>query len=144
MKTKTTLRISILIFMLLLSGVAMGQGTTWEEYQYVTKGMKDQASKGLDLEKKGYRVDTGTSCTFGSYAFTFDYLVRESTNKVACTIMVINGTQTRSPGMFCLPSPNTANDVYSAAFEGIFKYFKLTDRAVLVQALHYIYNVEKY
>ncbi len=146
MKTKKTLLINFFFCMLLLSGVAMGQssGTTWEEYNYVVKGMKDQAAKGLDVEKKGYRVEDGTGVVLGTYAFTFDYLVRTNTNKVACTIMVISGTQTRSPGMFCLPAPNTANDVYSAAFEGIFKYFKMSDRAVLVQALHHIYNVEKF
>lgn len=62
-------------------------GTTLEEYNYMTKGYKIQISSGLDV-KKGYRIDDVTSYATALYDFNFKSLVREKDGVSAGLILV--------------------------------------------------------
>lgn len=62
-------------------------GTTLEEYNYMTKGYKIQISSGLDV-KKGYRIDDVTNYATSLYDFNFKSLVREKDGVSAGLILV--------------------------------------------------------
>lgn len=62
-------------------------GTTLEEYNYMTKGYKIQISSGLDM-KKGYVIENITKYSTSAYDFDFKNLLRETTKTSAGIILV--------------------------------------------------------
>lgn len=85
----------ITLLLLLFVSVSYSQdnpnGTTLQEYNYMTKGYKIQLDSGLD-EKKGYHVTDIETVTSGSYIFNFKNLVRLSTGDSAGIIVVATST----------------------------------------------------
>nr|WP_314896773.1 hypothetical protein [uncultured Flavobacterium sp.] len=62
-------------------------GTTLEEYNYMTKGYKVQISSGLDM-KQGYKVEDIIVLKNSDYAFNFKNLVRTVDNSSAGVIVI--------------------------------------------------------
>lgn len=61
---------------LLLSKISFSQ-TTWDEYNYCTKGFKTQIESGLDLTKKGYEITS-----LGEQKFTYNGYDNYSSAKI--------------------------------------------------------------
>ena len=69
---KTFFTLSIL----LLSKISFSQ-TTWDEYNYCTKGFKTQIESGLDLTKKGYEITS-----IGEQKYTYNGFDNFSSAKI--------------------------------------------------------------
>ncbi len=101
---------------LLCISTSFGQGTTLEEYNYITKGYKIQTESGLDM-KKGYTLtDLGT---WGlSYAedvqrkTEFKALTRDGENLPCAIMMIYKKTPTGSTFYFCIPNESASADIW--------------------------------
>jgi hypothetical protein len=82
-------KITLLLIMLTAFCYAQDKpdGTTLEEYNYMTKGYKIQISSGLDV-KRGYRIDDVTNYPTPLYDFKFKSLVREKDGVSAGLILI--------------------------------------------------------
>lgn len=81
----------IILSLLLLASISSycqdkPNGTTLEEYNYMTKGYQIQISSGLDV-KKGYRIEDLYSFDANPYNFVFKAFVRDN-NTLAGIILV--------------------------------------------------------
>ena len=129
------------MFLLLFAGSCMyaQDGTTWEEYNYIKKGIAVQAANGLDIEKKGYKVESYTSFKAGPFSFTFDNLRRTTqNNQLAATIVAVAGTTYRKPALFCLPNLTAPADVQEQCLKDITGYFRGQER-YLIEVLMRMY-----
>lgn len=81
-------KITMLLIMLSVAiyGQDKPEGTSQEEYNYMTKGYQIQLSSGLDV-KKGYRIEDLYIFNADQYNFKFKAFVRDN-NTLAGIIMV--------------------------------------------------------
>lgn len=78
--------------------------TTQEEYNYVTKGYKIQLESGLDT-KKGYVIkDIAFDKINPSYSFEFKFLIRESTQEIACIMVIAKSITWGNTYYLCIPN----------------------------------------
>nr|WP_315160314.1 hypothetical protein [uncultured Flavobacterium sp.] len=82
-------------------------GTTLEEYNYMTKGYQIQISSGLD-EKKGYHVSDIETLTIGAYVFEFKNLIRIATGDSAGIILISKSTLWGNVYYNCIPIDNSS------------------------------------
>jgi hypothetical protein len=81
-------------------------GTTLEEYNYMTKGYKIQLSSGLDV-KKGYRIDDVTSYPTALYDFKFQSFVREKDGVSAGLILIATSKMWSNVYYLAIPIDNS-------------------------------------
>jgi hypothetical protein len=62
-------------------------GTSIDEYNYMTKGYRIQKSSGLDM-KRGYELSNIQDITKGSYSFSFNSLIRSEKNELAGILII--------------------------------------------------------
>ncbi|MDI5888742.1 hypothetical protein [Flavobacterium yafengii] len=62
-------------------------GTTLEEYNYMTKGYKIQVSSGLDV-KKGYVITDLVTNNFDTYTFDYKTFIRQKDGTLAGIILI--------------------------------------------------------
>lgn len=90
--------------------------TTWEEYNYATKGYKDAIEKGEDI-KKGYRVQDimNKRINWQNNEYTTAWLkalYRTATNKIAAYIVVYQLRDKRdNREYFCIPNPDSEQSI---------------------------------
>ncbi|MFV5699001.1 hypothetical protein ACM55H_11595 [Flavobacterium sp. ZT3R17] len=82
-------KITLLLFMFTAFSYAQDKpnGTTLEEYNYMTKGYKIQISSGLDV-KKGYVINDLVRRDTGQYVFDFKTFHRSKNGTLAGIILV--------------------------------------------------------
>lgn len=101
---------------------ARAQGTTEEEYNYLTKGYAIQVSSGLDM-KKGYTLkDQGAwSTTSGSIerTTTFKALYRDGQTKPCAMLMIYRRLDTNLVAYYCIPSPDADNALWQRMFSQV-------------------------
>lgn len=93
----------------------MPAGTTQEEYNYATKGLKIQRSTGLDT-KAGYVLTNPTSMRVGSFTVTLEDLIRSASGAVACTVLQVSDYPATAQGetaYFCIPNPGSGGEIWS-------------------------------
>lgn len=117
MKTRT-LFLSAILF--LLSIYSFGQGTTLEEYNYLTKGYKIQLESGLDM-KKGYYFKDVISLPLQFTGFqrvtTFKHLFREGESIPCATLMIFKRTDTNYESYVCIPHIKSDEAMWKKSFE---------------------------
>ena len=64
-------------------------GTSLEEYNYMTKGFQIQKSSGLDM-KNGYNLNNIANITKGNYSFSFNALIRTEKKELAGILIIAN------------------------------------------------------
>lgn len=79
--------------------------TTQEEYNYLTKGYREQISKGLDL-KKGYQFEN--LLVYKSGRYTFDFKVFLTDEKLSSIYVSVNSEGTFGNNVYdiCIPFDN--------------------------------------
>ena len=93
-----------LIFPLLIQAQ---DGTTLEEYRYLTKGFAYQIEMGLDTKKEGYTLQT-LYTTKNDVEFVG--LIENATQNLKGMSAILN-PKMQQPTFICLPSPSTPNDI---------------------------------
>lgn len=111
----------ILVSLLVMTiALKMNAQTTIEEYNYVTKGYKDQIEKGLDM-KKGYKIwDLGFSNTQDRKT-ELKMLVRikDTLNPVAAYMIIYQlGNSTKE--YICVPHPRSDKEVMTAYWNTLY------------------------
>lgn len=93
----------------------MPAGTTQEEYNYATKGLKIQRATGLDT-KAGYVLTNPTSLRVGSFTVTLEDLIRSTSGTVACTVLQVSDYPATAEGgtaYFCIPNPGSSGEIWA-------------------------------
>jgi len=93
----------------------MPAGTTQEEYNYATKGLKIQRATGLDT-KAGYVLTNPTSMHVGSFTVTLEDLLRSASGTVACTVLQVSDYPATAQGgtaYFCIPNPGSGGEIWA-------------------------------
>ncbi|MFK7808808.1 MAG: hypothetical protein AB8F74_13475 [Saprospiraceae bacterium] len=102
---------NIFLSLLLIPVVAMAQdGTTLEEYRYLTKGYAYQQSMGLDASKEGYVIKPLAAPTAET---EFIGLYKNGFTKVQAVLLVLQ-RDTETPIYVCIPNkaaPKTVKDL---------------------------------
>lgn len=112
----------LLASLVALNAVALAQGTTEEEFNYLTKGYAIQLSSGLDM-KKGYTLtdmgkwplDYGNSV---QRTTSFKGLYREGSTK-PCAILMIYKKPDGTPAYYCIPSLDADGELWARTFRSI-------------------------
>jgi len=134
MKTK---KLILLLFILLIgcSSDLLFSQTTQEEYNYLTKGYKDQIEKGQDM-KKGYKIsDLGTWNTESGKEkreCEFKGLYRTGQTKPCAILMIFRRTDIPQGANFyiCIPSINATPEIWDQTLDFINKNFQGNDMAM--------------
>lgn len=80
-------------------------GTTLEEYNYLTKGLKDAIDKGLDL-KQGYELQDFYTHNEQFYSFNFSLFVDIKTKKTKCILVIADSKVWGNRYYLCIPHDN--------------------------------------
>lgn len=95
----------ILLLLFVSTSVFSQSGTSIDEYNYLTKGLKLQSESGLDT-KKGYRMDLIYTREFNNYKFEIsNFVLVESSDLRAISIKVFSPI-TKKTYYVCLPLNN--------------------------------------
>lgn len=119
-----TVRLFLTGAFILASIASFCQGTTQEEYNYITKGYKVQLESGLDM-KKGYffKELNGGKTTKGSEKrqCEFKALYRENSNKPCAILMVYKRTDISNGAEYylCIPSVHSSDEIWDLAFKDL-------------------------
>ncbi len=108
-----------------ISSFAQGEveGTTEEEFRYITKGYKIQQESGLDMKRGYFFRDLGskgisqTRNEITSYKkVELQVLYREANPEYPCAIMMIVKKGVKGQDEFkeyyCIPNPNSSNEIW--------------------------------
>lgn len=100
---------------------AAAQGTTEEEYNYLTKGYAIQISSGLDM-KKGYTLRQAGSwpVNYGggvARSAEFAALLREGQTKPCAILMIYKRSDTGLTTYYCIPSLDADNALWQRTLE---------------------------
>lgn len=119
---------------LMVCTITFAQGTTQEEYNYVTKGYKIQQESGLDM-KKGYsiknypvKIDGVVSSSNGFRTETQKILVqsaglyREAEPKPCAIIITYQNFNKNSVEYFCIPTFNAPYVLWEAHYQRMREY----------------------
>lgn len=101
----------ILMLLLLIPAFTMSQenSTTEDEYTYLTEGIKEQFSKGLNVEKTGYSLDKffEKTSTSGKVNFVFSKFIDKNGNIKAISIIMKSENAGPKDGIYyCYPINN--------------------------------------
>lgn len=109
-------RVLALVFFLLASACLLNAQTSWDEYNYCTKGYKDVVEKGLN-EKAGYKVEdvisNTVSATDGTQRKIAVKVLKRENGRVAAYI-VIYRLREEARQYYCIPSPSSALEIKTA------------------------------
>lgn len=123
---KKLLSILILSFFVKFS---FAQGTTQEEYNYITKGYKVQIESGLDM-KKGYSLtDMGSwSLTSGNEKRVCEFkgLIRGNETSPSAVMMIYKRTDIPNGAVYyiCIPSYDASSEIWKQTLDFINSTFK--------------------
>jgi hypothetical protein len=95
---------------MIFTPILKGQ-TTLEEYNYVTKGYKNQIESGLDM-KKGYEfanIDT-VSTRIATAEMKILYRIKDSKKEIAAYLIIYRRTG-RTTEYICVPNPKSDNEI---------------------------------
>ncbi len=105
-------RLFLFIAIACFASFAKAQGTTQEEYNYVSKGYKIQVESGLDM-KKGYKiVETERMLDDVQVKFLF----RESDQTLAATIIVWHAKFFNKDYYVCLPNSKASKELWQSFY----------------------------
>ena len=112
-----------LVALLSVTTASRAQGTTEEEYNYLTKGYAIQLSSGLDM-KKGYTLqDMGKwPRDYGNNVqrvTSFKGLVRDGEAKPCALLMIYKRTDTGSTAYYCIPSMDADQELWTRMFRDL-------------------------
>lgn len=136
MKKTILLFALILITNLSFSQTTENNGTTLEEYNYMTKGFKIQQSSGLDM-KKGYSFNNIDNITRGNYSFSFNSLIRTNENQLAGILIIANSQVSGRTYYLGMPINNPALQRH---FENDIRNWDESMTTGFAQALSEIYS----
>jgi len=135
----------------LANGAFSEQGTTQEEYNYITKGYKIQIESGLDM-KQGYvlvdvpmfyngSISNTATKTDKNITRTFEFkkLIRTKNNQV-CALMIIYSRSGQANNYICIPMKNSSQDVWDVAVKDLDKYSDEVYRAITWALVKFISN----
>ena len=113
---------SVVLVLMMLSSEGRAQ-TTFEEYNYVTKGYRVQIESGLDM-KKGYTfADINSyrlSYTTGGFRETeFKALFKEEGKKPAAILCIFTSSTYPSKEYICIPQPNSPRELWDSTYSKI-------------------------
>lgn len=77
--------------------------TTEEEYNFLTKGYKNQLDYGGDM-KKGYSLIDYKLLTISNYTFNFKKLIRSESNQLAAILVIADSRVSGSTYYLCIPN----------------------------------------
>ena len=107
------------------------------EYNYITKGYKDQIEKGLDI-KAGYSLIDVQKVKFGNSNYYLRWLVEINTKKLKATMISINDKV-----FFCVPLNN--NELMNKFYAEINKYGGDTINPIIyLLGIHYNFIASNY
>ncbi|WP_370409020.1 hypothetical protein [Tenacibaculum dicentrarchi] len=112
-----------IISALIFCGIMYGQGTTKQEYLYMTKGLKIQEESGLDV-KKGYKIVLAKKQRGAQYNFVFRFLIRENEipgNRLAGILVSMSDGKHYSYDRAIPLSPidGSKNDLYQKYYDSV-------------------------
>lgn len=129
-------KLLFLTVFLMTAILSISQGTTLEEYNYLTKGYKIQLESGLDM-KRGYRIkDVGEdfeimyNTRFEGKKYikgftrktTFKALYRDSERTPCAILMICTRTDTKYLQYLCIPRYDSDSNVWDLAFSDYKKF----------------------
>lgn len=94
----------ITLLFLLFSAFSYSQ-TTEQEYNYLTKGLKDAIDKGLDL-KQGYELQDFYTHNEQFYSFNFSLFVDTKTKKTKGILVIADSKVWGNRYYLCIPQDN--------------------------------------
>ena len=117
----------ILLLLLLISVSTFAQGTTQKEYNYLSKGYKDDLDMGKDIIQ-GYKIETVSSAstkmmeeTKSVFRITTLYkLVRIETGKVAGFLFEQYRRDTGAKSYICIPNATSDGNILGLAQKAYF------------------------
>lgn len=133
---------TILLFTLILTtGITFSQnsqnnGTTLEEYNYMTKGIEIQLSSGLDM-KSGYNIDKIDNIKRGNYSFSFNALLRTEEKELAGILIIANSQVSGRTYYLGMPINNLSLQPY---FEDAIRNWDESMTTAFAQALSELYS----
>jgi hypothetical protein len=111
--------------------------TTLVEYNYITKGYKDQIEKGLDV-KLGYSLIDVQKVKFGNSNYYLRWLMHINTKKIKATMISVNDKI-----FFCLPVNN--QELMNKFYQEINKYGGDTINPIIyLIGIHYNFIASNY
>ncbi|MGC3977860.1 MAG: hypothetical protein QM751_06240 [Paludibacteraceae bacterium] len=123
MKTKV-----FIISILLISSVAGFSQTSWEEYNYITNGLKTSIEQGLDL-KKGYYFSDMQSFNYGNKKIELYKFKRTKNKTTAC--IVIKTMWNGGKNFYCLPTQQSEQTLINEAYNKIYTLSRETNTAII-------------
>lgn len=150
-KKKTVMKnLLLILFMVIISTVTAQEGTTQEEYNYVTKGYLVTIQQGLDI-KSGYTVKNASN-QIKIDANSTDYIqakyfikTNDTKRKFACLTILYHQNNTLTKA-FCLPhfkSAQEIKDLYYTDLEMANSRVKRLITITLSELLAFAYSSEK-
>lgn len=79
--------------------------TTEKEYNFLTKGLKDQLEKGLDIIA-GYEFEDLRKFKVANYSYDFKYLKEKNTNQRKAISVIIESKVSNTKYYVCIPVRN--------------------------------------
>lgn len=95
----------IILMFVLFSSVCAYSQTTVQEYNYLTKGLKDAVEKGLDL-KQGYEFQDLYTYDETLYSFKFKLFIDTATKKPKAILVVADSKLWGNRYFVCIPQDN--------------------------------------
>lgn len=95
----------IILLLLFFVSVSYSQ-TTEQEYNYLTKGLRDAVEKGLDM-KQGYELQDFYTHNEASYTFNFRLFVDIKTKKTKAILVVADSKLWGNRYFVCIPQGNS-------------------------------------
>lgn len=114
---KLTIILSTILVLFISTTSKMNAQTTQDEYNYLTKGYKEQIEKGYDM-KKGYTMtDLGNwGLNYGAQQrqCTFKGLVRQGQKQPCAILMIYQRTDIANGANWyiCIPSNNSSDEMW--------------------------------
>ena len=137
LRLKAKLKLQIIasfLFSLVLCTELYSQ-TTQEEYNYVTKGYKDQIEKGGDM-KKGYRFVDITESSFATGSSVqrkcnFKALFKEGKNKPCAILCIYTRSDNGFTDYLCIPTHDAQKEIWDQTFQKINSYSETGANALI-------------
>ena len=136
-----SLKTTLLSAAFLIGTMAIAQGTTEEEYNYLTKGYAIQVSSGLDM-KKGYTLkdlgDWKIQYTGGVQRQTmFKALMRDSSDVPCAILMIYKKSDVDTRFYYCIPTGDADSSLWERTYKQVHDAASAYGSAELDSALIY-------
>lgn len=125
-----------LLLFLFLASTTLSAQTTMEEFKYIKEDYKKALSNGMEIEKKDYRFEEIERFDYGdekqAYNFVLTRMIHEEEGLKAIILSYYNKGKLST---FCLPHPETPDQVWITAIRDFNDYWSDKKRFPLFSSL---------